>query len=367
MKRRTFITATLLASGAALTGVGYRAWSHNTPKVGQVGDGVIGPKGMVWVPPGEFIMGTDSHRAHANERPAHQVALDGYWMDQYHVTNQEFSRFVDATAYITTAERVPTWESLSAQLPLGTARPDDTALVPGAMVFIGTDKPVDLHDYSQWWRYVPGANWRHPQGPNSNIEDKADHPVVQISYEDVLAYALWVGKRLPTEAEWEYAARGGLDQATYAWGGMLTPEGSPMANTWDTTHPFPMQSAKILPGTTVVGSYPSNGYHLYDMAGNTWQWVADWYRPDAFALHTAAVVQSNPSGPTHAYDPSLVRADAPQRVIRGGSFLCSETYCEGYRVSARQGQDPYSSAANVGFRLALSHHDWLNRKATLTS
>lgn len=350
-------------------GAGYRAWSQNHPLPGQLGDGIFGPKGMVWVPTGEFLMGTDSRRAHANERPAHPVALDGYWMDQYHVTNSAFSLFVEETAYITTAERKPTWESLSAQLPYGTPRPNEALLVPGAMVFMGTDKPVDLHDYAQWWRYVPGANWRHPNGPNSSIAGKEEHPVVQISHEDVIAYAQWAGKRLPTEAEWEYAARGGLEQAIYAWGGMLAPDGKPMANTWDNTSPFPMQSAKILPSTTAVGLYPSNGYNLYDMAGNTWQWVADWYRPDAFVPHAASPrsIQSNPTGPTHSYDSSLVRADAPQRVIRGGSFLCSETYCEGYRVSARQGQDPYSSASNVGFRLALSHNDWLTNKAALNS
>lgn len=360
MKRRIFITASLVVSGLLLTGTSYRAWSTSGPFPGQVGDGVIGPKGMVWIPAGGFFMGTDNAEAHANERPAHKVTMEGFWMDQFHVTNRDFSQFVEATAYVTTAERKPTWESLSEQLPLDTPRVDDSLLVPGALVFIGTEKPVDLHDFSQWWRYIPGASWRHPAGPESSILGKEDHPVVQVSYEDVLAYADWVGKRMPTEAEWEYAARGGLDQATYAWGDTLSPDGSLMANTWDNTVPFPTQSTKIVPGTTSVGSYLENGYNLYDMAGNAWQWVADWYRPDTYVQRAsnAQNVPFNPKGPPASFDTGLIRADAPQRVIRGGSFLCSSTYCEGYRVSARQGQDPASSSSNVGFRLVLDDATW---------
>lgn len=311
------------------------------------------PAGMVWIQGGEFIMGGSSKESMPNERPAHRVQLASFWMDEYHVTNDQFAAFVSETNYITTAEKVPEWESIAAQLPLGAVKPKEGVLVPGGMAFKGTEAPVSLTDFYRWWHYVPGANWRQPQGPDSSITDKGDHPVVQISYQDALAYADWVGKRLPTEAEWEYAARGGLEQAEYAWGQVVDPEGKKMANIWDSEdRTFPVQAAKIRPGTEPVGSYFANDYGLYDMAGNAWQWVADWYRPDAFALQgqkDQAVI--NPLGPEASLDSSLERADAPRRVIRGGSFLCSEAYCMGYRVSARQGQDPDNSSSNVGFRL----------------
>ncbi|WP_112188840.1 formylglycine-generating enzyme family protein [Ralstonia sp. GX3-BWBA] len=362
MKRVAFLhgcaVLLTLAVGAGL----YVAFRPSELKAGQIGDGVIGPAGMVWIPAGDFQMGSSSARARQNERPAHTVRLAGFWMDRFHVTNREFSAFVRETGYVTTAERRPMWESLQAQLPPGTPRPADSMLVPGGVVFVGTSKPVSLGDYSKWWRYVPGANWRHPNGPGSSIEGQDDHPVVQVSYVDVLAYAKWIGKRLPTEAEWEYAARGGLDQATYAWGERFKPRGEDMGKTWDDAGaPFPVQSQtpKVHPGTAPVGSFPANGYNLHDMAGNAWQWVADWYRADAFGRQaTTATDVVNPTGPTDSFDPEGIRVDAPKRVIRGGSFLCSEAYCEGYRVSARQGQDPDSSSSNVGFRLVISASAW---------
>ena len=219
-------------------------FSAGAPQIVQ-GDGVRGPKGMMWVPGGEFLMGSDHKLAQRNERPAHKVRVRGFWMDRTHVTNAQFAAFVKATGYVTTAERKPDWETIKVQVPPGTPRPPDSAMVPGALVFVGTDRPVPLDDWSQWWRYVPGASWRHPQGPGSDLADKDDHPVVQVSYEDALAYARWLGKRLPTEAEWEFAARGGLEQATYAWGDDLVPEGKPMANIWDCllyTSPSPRDS-----------------------------------------------------------------------------------------------------------------------------
>ncbi|ROT44355.1 formylglycine-generating enzyme family protein [Pusillimonas sp. NJUB218] len=322
-----------------------------------VGDGVSTPADMVWVPPGAFQMGSDSKLAQPNERPAHVVRVKGFWMDIAHVTNDQFDKFQRDTNYVTTAEKKPDWETIRVQLPPGIPRPPDDVLVAGAMVFVGTKGPVNLNDYSQWWRYVPGANWRHPQGPGSSIEGKGDHPVVQVSYEDAQAYAAWAGKRLPTEAEWEYAARGGLEQATYVWGDELMPDGQPMANYWDERQGrFPVVSPKAggAEGTLPAKTFPPNGYGLHDMTGNAWQWVADWYSADYFRQQAAAKGPLNdPKGPAKAFDPSDpgVPVDAPKRVIRGGSFLCNESYCLSYRPSARRGSDPYSPMSHVGFRL----------------
>lgn len=314
------------------------------------------PKGMVLIHGGEFMMGSNSRFANDNEKPAHKVRVGDFWMDQTDVTNAEFARFVKATGYITTAERKPDWKTLKVQLPPHTPKPADEQLIPGAMVFVGTKKAVPLIDYSQWWRFVPGANWRHPAGPQSNIIGKEEHPVVQVSYEDALAYAKWMGKRLPTEAEWEYAARGGKEQRDYVWGDEFKPQGKTMANTFAGKQ-FPVVDARYKNkiGTTKVKSYPPNGYQLYDMAGNVWQLVSDWYRADAFRLQAAEQEPLNPQGPEHSYDPYENPADAPKRVIRGGSFLCDENFCMSYRPSARRGIDPYNPMQHVGFRLVISH------------
>ncbi len=329
-----------------------------TPPTIVMGDGISTPQDMAWIPPGVFLMGSDSDLAQANERPAHAVKVRGFWMDATHVTNDQFADFVNQTGYVTTAERKPDWDTISVQLPPGTPKPPDEVLVAGAMVFVGTSGPANLADYLQWWRYMPGANWRHPQGPGSSIKDKGDHPVVQVSYEDAQAYAQWAQKRLPTEAEWEFAARGGLEQATYVWGDELLAGGQQQANYWDSkqrTFPVVSPEAGGAAGTVPAGTFPPNGYGLFDMTGNAWQWVSDWYGADYFSVQarTAKSPIDNPKGPAQAFDPSEpgVPVNAPKRVIRGGSFLCNESYCLSYRPSARRGSDPYSSMSHVGFRL----------------
>lgn len=366
--RRAWLLAGLLGVGLA-AGLGGSYWylKGRTPAAPAIviGDGKNGPAGMVCVPGGEFLMGSDSKMAQPNEKPAHKVRVHAFWMDQHHVTNADFRKFVEATGYVTTAERAPDWETLRVQLPPGTPRPPDSAMVAGGMVFVGTSRPVPLQDYSRWWRYVPGADWRHPNGPGSSIEGKDNHPVVQVSYEDAQAYARWVGKRLPTEAEWEFAARGGLEQATYAWGEQFAPDGRQMANVWQgqQNQPFPVVSPKAggALGTSPVGTFPPNGYGLADMTGNAWQWVADWYRADQFRREAGkAQPIENPVGPLASWDPSEpgVPVNAPKRVTRGGSFLCNEDFCLSYRPSARRGTDPFNSMSHLGFRLVMDESRW---------
>jgi len=334
------------------------------PPVVTLGDGKQGPAAMAWIPGNEFLMGNDHQMSQPNERPAHKVRVSGFWMDVHDVTNAQFRRFVEETGYVTTAEQKPRWEDLRAQLPAGTPRPNDSALQAGAMVFTGTETEVSLRDYSRWWRFVPGANWRHPEGPDSNIDGKDDHPVVQVSYEDAQAYAKWAGKRLPTEAEWEFAARGGLEQATYTWGNELLPQGTAMANIWDTRQPQPfpvVKDEKVQVGTTPVGSFAPNGYGLYDMAGNVWQWTSDWYRADAFRFQAQyRQPPRDPAGPADSFDPDdgATPVSAPKRVTRGGSFLCSDTYCISYRASARRGTDPLNPMSHIGFRTVMTPQQW---------
>ena len=365
MKRCQLVAAVVLVACVPLAM--WAVFGHRPPAPQVVeGDGVNGPKGMMWVPGGEFLMGSDHKLAQRNERPAHKVRVHGFWMDRTHVTNAEFAEFVKSTGYVTTAERKPDWETIRVQVPRGTPKPPDAALVPGAMVFVGTAHAVPLNDYARWWAYVPGADWRHPQGPESSIVGKEDHPVVQVSYEDVQSYAKWAGKRLPTEAEWEFAARGGLEQATYAWGDELMPEGKPMANIWEAKQTrFPVVRSKGggAVGTMPAGMFAPNGYGLCDMTGNAWQWVADWYEADYFAEQAKLASVVDPKGPSWSHDPddASAPADAPKRVIRGGSFLCSVDYCASYRPSARRGSDPYSPMSHIGFRLVMDDAAWKAR------
>jgi formylglycine-generating enzyme required for sulfatase activity len=280
---------------------------------------------MRWIAGGEFTMGSAAPEAMSNEGPERRVNVAGFWIDEHPITNQQFADFVRATGYRTTAERAPDWEEISKQLPPGTPKPDDGVLLPGSAVFVAPDGPVPLDDVSAWWQWTPGANWRHPEGPDSSIDDRAQHPVVHVSWDDANAYAKWAGRHLPTEAEWEFAARGGLERQRFSWGHEHRPSGHFMANTFQGDFPHRSMSEDGFAGTSPVRSFPPNGYGLYDMAGNVWQWTADWYADAESAL--------------------------PRRVIKGGSFLCHESYCESYRPSARRGAPPDTGSSHVGFRL----------------
>jgi formylglycine-generating enzyme len=307
------------------------------------------PPGMVWIPGGEFSMGSEASADALCEipgitrdaQPIHRVAVDGFWMDATEVTSEAFAAFVAATGYLTVAERRPD----PADFP--NAPPE--VLVPGSTLFVPPDRPVDLRDARQWWRWAPGADWRHPDGPSSDIGGREKHPVVHVAWEDAAAYAAWAGNRLPTEAEWEFAARGGLTGKLYTWGNEHAPAGAHHANIHQGRFPVTDTAADGFAGIAPVASYRPNAYGLHDMSGNVWEWVADWYRPDYYAaLAAAGRVALNPAGPASSFDPS--EPGAPKRVQRGGSFLCSDQYCSRYLVGTR-GKSEISTASNhVGFR-----------------
>jgi formylglycine-generating enzyme len=317
-----------------------------------------GPEGMVWIPGGEFSMGCKvpsegvctmaTMNAVNDAQPIHRVYVDGFWIDRTDVTNEEFAKFVEATGYVTIAERTPTKEEYPSAAPEN--------LVAGSPVFTPPPKPVPLDDYFQWWRYVPGANWRHPTGPDSDLKGKEKYPVVQVAYADAAAYAKWAGKRLPTEAEWEFAARGGLSGKTYAWGDELKPGGKWMANIYQGQFPVKDTGEDGYAGIAPVAQFPPNGYGLYDMAGNVWQWCSDWYRPDYYAqlVFAGVVVARNPQGPDSSYNPG---DEQLQRVQRGGSFLCTDQYCTRYMMGTRGKGDIDTGNNNVGFRCVVRPSD----------
>jgi formylglycine-generating enzyme required for sulfatase activity len=315
------------------------------------------PQGMKWIPAGEFTMGTDDPASMPNERPAVRVKLDGFWIDEHLVSNAEFRAFVDATKYLTTAERPVDWEELKKQLPPDTERPPAEALLPGSLVFTPPDHPVDTRDLTGWWTWTAGASWKHPEGPQSNIAGKDDYPVVQVSWDDAVEYAKWAKKRLPTEAEWEYAARGGAKNNTrFWWGDEFRPKGKWMANTFTGTFPHRNTNEDGFAMRSPIKAFPPNKYGLYDMAGNVWQWTADLYRIDrhrklAEELTTSgACCHINPQGPKETFNPVRPLPDSSERVIKGGSFLCHVSYCESYRPTARRGTPPDTGSGHVGFR-----------------
>jgi formylglycine-generating enzyme required for sulfatase activity len=284
---------------------------------------------MVWVPGGEFSMGSEDF--YPEERPVRRIQVDGFWCDERLVTAADFRRFVRATGYTTVAERPPD--------PGDYPDADAELLVPGSLVFRKTTGPVQLDDLRNWWEYVPGASWRRPRGPGTTINGRDRHPVVHVAYEDAAAYADWAGKQLPTEAEWEFAARGGIDGAIFAWGNEHFPNRKPMANTWQGEFPWQNLKTDGFERTSPVGVFPPNGYGLYDMCGNVWEWTSDWFsRRDSTETQSPCCAGGEPG------------AHIPRRVIKGGSHLCAPNYCLRYRPAARQGEAIDTSTGHIGFR-----------------
>jgi len=311
--------------------------------VAGVGFRSVNPNDMIRIPGGTFRMGSDRH--YPEEAPAHRVTVDAFWMDRHSVTNREFRAFVRATDHVTVAEKVPDASDYPGALP--------HMLFAGSLVFKKPDRAVDLSNWAQWWTFLKGADWRHPYGPRSSITGLDDFPVVHVAYVDALAYAGWAGKELPTEAEWEFAARGGLDGAEFAWGDELTPGGRHQANTWQGEFPRQNLAEDGYQRTSPVTTFPPNGYGLYDMIGNVWEWTADWYS----AGHPAdasrpCCIPVNPRGGAErgSYDPCQPHINVPRKVLKGGSHLCAPNYCRRYRPAARHAQPVDTSTCHVGFR-----------------
>jgi formylglycine-generating enzyme required for sulfatase activity len=299
--------------------------------------------GMIWIPGGTFRMGSDKH--YPEEAPTYRVTVNDFWIDRTPVTNRQFKAFVKATGHVTFAELTPDPKDYPGMLP--------HMIYAGSLTFAPPNHPVDLGDYSQWWTFMKGADWRHPYGPKSNINARDNHPVVHVAFSDALAYAQWAGKDLPTEAEWEYAARGGLDGAEFAWGDELTPGGRHMANTWQGEFPRQNLSEDGFERTSPVTAFPPNGYGVHDMIGNVWEWTTDWYSPKHEAdAPKACCIPENPRGgrEDNSYDSALPHIKIPRKVIKGGSHLCAPNYCRRYRPAARHAEPVDTSTSHVGFR-----------------
>jgi formylglycine-generating enzyme required for sulfatase activity len=298
---------------------------------------------MVWIPGGTFRMGSNDH--YPEEAPVHRVQVDGFWIDRTPVTNRQFKQFVRATGHVTTAQIRPDPKDYPGALP--------NMLYAGSLVFAPLPRVADLSDWSQWWTFMKGADWRHPYGPKTNINVLDDHPVVHVSYSDALAYAKWAGKDLPSEAEWEFAARGGLDGAEFAWGDEFTPGGVQVANTWQGNFPLQNLNQDGYERTSPVKAFPTNGYGLCDMIGNVWEWTSDWYAPRHEAdAPKACCIPENPRGgrEEQSYDPSQPNIKIPRKVLKGGSHLCAPNYCRRYRPAARHAEPIDTSTSHVGFR-----------------
>jgi len=306
--------------------------------------------GMVWIPGATFLMGSDQH--YPEETPAHRVRVDGFWMDTHTVTNRQFKRFIDASSYVTVAERAVD----AADYPGA----DPAMLLPASIVFVKPRHAVGMNDHYQWWRYVKGADWRHPNGPGSSLQGLWEHPVVQVAFEDVESYARWIGKDLPTEAEWELAARGGLEGAEFAWGDELAPDGKVMANTWQGEFPWQNLLEDGFEATAPVGSFPPNAHGLFDMAGNVWQWTTDWFQ-DHGRIKKACCTIDNPRGAARndSFDSRTPGVQIPRKVIKGGSFLCAPSYCRRYRPAARMAQEVNSATCHIGFRCIVRQQNGL--------
>ena len=309
---------------------------------------LIEKNGMILIPSGKYTMGATTPDAYDNEYPNREVKTSSFWIDIHEVTNKQFSEFVDSTGYITVAERAIDWGLMRETLPPGTTKPPDSLLFPGSLVFKKASGPVGLGDETQWWEWKIGASWRRPEGPGSSIINKLNHPVVHISWEDAVAYSNWAGKRLPTEAEWEYAARGGLSNPIYPWGDTPANQSSDKANFWQGIFPYNNTNDDGYIHTAPVKSYPPNNYGLYDMAGNVWEWCADYYHADAYRLNPQSKYITNPKGPEKSFDP--LEPYSQKRVMRGGSFLCNDIYCSGYRVSRRMSSSQDTGLSHTGFR-----------------
>ena len=310
-------------------------------------NGDTSTSGMRYIPGGTFMMGGDNDQASEDEYPKHSVEVNAFWMDETEVTNAQFQKFIEATGYITTAEQKPDWEELKKSVPPGTPKPPDSMLVPASLVFKQTEKTVDLHDFNQWWIWLPGADWKHPQGSESNIKGKENYPVVHVNWFDAMAYCKWAGKRLPTEAEWEFAARGGLINAIYSWGNEHVNAGKPKANSWEGKFPWFNEMKDGFLTTAPVRYFAANGYGLYDVAGNVWEWCSDWYDAGYYKTLVNSTTR-NPKGPQKSSDPEEMYT--PKKGLRGGSFLCNDSYCSGYRAARRMKSSPDTGLEHTGFR-----------------